>query len=403
MPFARQTVKQGVVLTFAILSLRVQAARAHIVELQKVTAGYLTGLTVPSAGIRAGDPVEFFLRIHPANTDPSNPDPSNPDPTNPDPNASSPGASCTNVHADIIMPFMKGMPPLLPAIRTLGYTGSYSLKTVFPHGGSYRLNIRFTPENGTSPIDTAYLLAVEDESNDPAAWRPFDLKVKSAPTAVSAGHKVNLTLTVSTRDTGEIVRDFDVLHEKLIHLIVVRDDLGQFFHEHPVLQPDGTFSLQFAFPTAGSWRLFADMAPAGAGAQVAMASLAVAGPPAGPRSRLEPVSLPVLKSGYSVASMTSADVAAHRPSLLVFSLKDSRGIPITDLEPWLGSRAHLVLIGEDATTFVHSHPDEAPGSVDPDTPLAFQARFPKPGLYRGWLQFQRSGQVVTLTFALRCP
>ena len=42
---------------------------------------------------------------------------------------------------------------------------------------------------------------------------------------------------------------------------------------------------------------------------------------------------------------------------------------------------------------VHAHPDDS-GT------LTFLTRFPKPGSYRGWLQYQTGGQVQTLTLTL---
>jgi hypothetical protein len=53
-----------------------------------------------------------------------------------------------------------------------------------------------------------------------------------------------------------------------------------------------------------------------------------------------------------------------------------------------------MLVHEDAATFVHSHPGEDGG-------LNFLARFPKPGLYHGWLQFKRGGRVWTAEFIFR--
>ncbi len=43
---------------------------------------------------------------------------------------------------------------------------------------------------------------------------------------------------------GTTVRDFDVEHEKRLHLIVVRRDLTRYAHVHPVEQPDGSWAVR---------------------------------------------------------------------------------------------------------------------------------------------------------------
>ena len=48
---------------------------------------------------------------------------------------------------------------------------------------------------------------------------------------------------------------------------------------------------------------------------------------------------------------------------------------------------------QDAATFVHSHPADGTLSLDQGT-FTFEARFPKSGLYKGWLQVQRSGRLL---------
>jgi hypothetical protein len=50
-----------------------------------------------------------------------------------------------------------------------------------------------------------------------------------------------------------------------------------------------------------------------------------------------------------------------------------------------------MMVHEDAQTFVHSHPDES-GT------LTFLARFPKPGAYRAWLQYQSNSQIHTVAY-----
>ena len=59
---------------------------------------------------------------------------------------------------------------------------------------------------------------------------------------------------------------------------------------------------------------------------------------------------------------------------------------------------HLILIHQDGITFVHSHPDERVPDAGHDGKVPFLVRFPKPGIYRGWSQFQRDGKVLTGDF-----
>jgi hypothetical protein len=72
-------------------------------------------------------------------------------------------------------------------------------------------------------------------------------------------------------------------------------------------------------------------------------------------------------------------------------LDASTNMPASDLQPYLGVAGHLMLVHEDASTFVHSHPLE-------DGSLQFLASFPKGGVYRGWLQFQGGEMIQTADF-----
>lgn len=85
--------------------------------------------------------------------------------------------------------------------------------------------------------------------------------------------------------------------------------------------------------------------------------------------------------------------------VLTAKLQDADGKPASDLQPYLGAMGHLFLVNQDSETFVHSHPDDR--TPVPAGTLPFLVRFPKPGLYRGWMQVQRSGKVQTADFILQ--
>ena len=67
-------------------------------------------------------------------------------------------------------------------------------------------------------------------------------------------------------DNNVVLKNFEIVHEKILHLVVVRKDRTNFQHVHPVFDPaTGKFSLKgFRFPTAGQYRIFADFTPKGA-------------------------------------------------------------------------------------------------------------------------------------------
>ncbi len=54
------------------------------------------------------------------------------------------------------------------------------------------------------------------------------------------------------------MRDFEVEHEKRMHLIVVRRDGNGFQHLHPELGADGVWRVRLTLPDAGAYRVFAD-------------------------------------------------------------------------------------------------------------------------------------------------
>ena len=82
------------------------------------------------------------------------------------------------------------------------------------------------------------------------------LRLSLASTSLPRGREATLRFTIDGPDGP--VRDFDVEHEKRMHLIVVRRDGTGFQHLHPKLAPDGTWSTPVTLPDAGAYRVFAD-------------------------------------------------------------------------------------------------------------------------------------------------
>lgn len=86
--------------------------------------------------------------------------------------------------------------------------------------------------------------------------------LRLAPAFLGAGEERELRFRIEGPD-GEAVRDFDRLHEREMHLIVVRRDGAHFQHLHPELGASGTWSVALTLPAAGAYRAFADFSVSG--------------------------------------------------------------------------------------------------------------------------------------------
>ena len=86
---------------------------------------------------------------------------------------------------------------------------------------------------------------------DPMATADYALSVTTEPRAVKAGQKTKFRIVIRHPLTGEPVTQFAEVHDKLFHFFIVSRDMTQFFHEHPVLEKDGSFTIEHVIPTAG--------------------------------------------------------------------------------------------------------------------------------------------------------
>jgi hypothetical protein len=187
-------------------------------------------------------------------------------------------------------------------------------------------------------------------------------------------------------DRGETVRDFDVEHERRMHLILARRDLTGFQHLHPEQAPDGSWSVPVRLAEAGSYRLFADFSHGGEPETLA-ADVRVDGP-ADLRPLPDPAPTAVSDGGYDVR----LDAGSARPGEeagLRFTIT-RHGEPVRP-EPYLGAGGHLVALRDGDLAFLHVHPLS-------DDAAEFAATFPTAGRYRLFLQFQHEGRIHTVAF-----
>lgn len=212
---------------------------------------------------------------------------------------------------------------------------------------------------------------------------------------VRPGVRTDFRFTIDGPD-GRPVTRFTPLHGKRLHLIIARRDLSGFQHVHPTLGADGTWRIPLTFPAAGDYRVFADFTPSGdpAGGLTLGADVAVPGDYRG--VPLPAPSRTAEVDGYTVT--LNGDLATSA-SMLTLSVSRN-GVPVTDLQPYLGAFGHLVALRQGDLAYLHVHPDGEPGDgkTKPGPDITFYAEAPSAGTYRLYLDFQHGGKVRTAEF-----
>lgn len=218
----------------------------------------------------------------------------------------------------------------------------------------------------------------------------YPVQLSLAPRNVQPAQQAQLAFEVLDPKTKQRVRRFQVVHEKLFHLFVVKDDLSFFAHEHPEMGKDAIFRYSMAFPKGGGYRVLTDFYPDGGTPQLVAKTILVPGAEPFPEVKLEPSTGPQHGANMDVELVTEPpQPIAGFKTLLFFRLKPGDG-----LEQYLGAWGHMLAASSDLIDTIHTHPFLADGGPQ----VQFNLIFPREGTYRLWVQFQRKGVVNTVAF-----
>ncbi len=218
----------------------------------------------------------------------------------------------------------------------------------------------------------------------------YPVTLQLNPEAVKAGQPLELAFTVKDPNTGRLVRDFQTIHEKLYHIFIVSQDLEYFVHGHGEQGPDSVFRFHTSLPKSGMYRVLSDFYPNGGTPQLIPKTILVPGGRITPGTTLKS-DLESKNSGnmqVSLALQPEHPVAGMQ-TMLSFHLE-----PADKLELFLGAWAHMLAASDDLVDMIHDHPVVADGGPS----MQFSLIFPRPRVYRIWVQFQRNGVVNTAVF-----
>ena len=294
-------------------------------------------------------------------------------------------------------------------------------------------------------VATIFYLAMLWWNADASAHARLTQIFKPPPLTVTmAGdNRIELRATDSTWSKYKIMDKLLPDHGHLMHLFLVRTPgFDRFWHLHPERDANGNFVANLPPLDAGHYDVFADVVDESGFPWTLVGSINL--------PQISGTALSSDDSGGSFAALddkapaseTSTDVLpdgtrvvwkhgplqANSPLLLRFDVQKPDGSPANDLQPYMGMAAHLEIVRNDLSVFAHIHPSgsapmaalmlagndkgtgksdamagmampegmKMPEKVEPEFSMPYG--FPKPGLYRVFVQFKRGDKVETAAF-----
>lgn len=219
---------------------------------------------------------------------------------------------------------------------------------------------------------------------------------------LKAGVPAQVTLRFTRKKDGASIRveDLRVVHTERIHLLIIDRSLTDYHHEHPrPTETPGEYAFTFTPRAPGPARIFADVTPEASRVQeYVVCDLPGEGEGLALTNRSAPTSANV--DGFRLdvrwLLMPGARIRAKEPVPAEVNVTGPDGQPFRQLEPVMGTYAHLVGFHEDGETVLHMHPS---GGGDPQAPtdrggpkFKFIFYAPKAGFIRLFAQVQIGGE-----------
>jgi len=120
--------------------------------------------------------------------------------------------------------------------------GTLKVSHTFPHGGSYKLYVDFTPPGSNQAVDS-YDLTVGGKERprealvadaSPAKTVESLSVTMSSDKPVRAGEDVLLNFAVSDAQSGKPVTDLQPYLGAMAHFVIISEDTTEFIHAHPM-------------------------------------------------------------------------------------------------------------------------------------------------------------------------
>lgn len=204
---------------------------------------------------------------------------------------------------------------------------------------------------------------------------------------IVSGLDSEIAFSIKDLESGLKVTDLEVVHDKIMHVVLVRNDLKYFDHIHPAKNENDTFSVDYSFYAPDNYRIWVDFTLDGM-QHIVDFDINVPGSTINAQeNNLDDIKI----------FMTPIDkIKTGEKVNLEFVVTDKNSNQLPIKEKFLAANAHMVIIDEALDEFGHTHDED----MNEDNKLSFEYSFIKSGLHKLWVQFSVNNTVQTREFGV---
>jgi hypothetical protein len=235
------------------------------------------------------------------------------------------------------------------------------------------------------------LQASSQPENSTATQGKLDIPKKITPNK-PVPVKVQIPATVAKANNNDA-------KSKQMQMVVVSNDLRFFDLVQASYKNNQNIKVKPKFPAPGEYTVFSDYNPSGEKEQVSVEKVSIPGEIPFPTELESYSKTKTLDDTKIDLNLSESNIKAGKKVTLKFDLKQaSNNKPIKDLKPYLGQKANLVVIKSSPSLAETDYIDTETIKKSTSNQVHFTAKFPQPGTYKLWLQFNRNGKVKTTDF-----
>jgi hypothetical protein len=222
-----------------------------------------------------------------------------------------------------------------------------------------------------------------------------------SPSTLKAGEDNEVVLFIQDKQAKPVdVSQFEAVHTRPVHLLVIEPSLNDYHHEHPVQKATGQYAFNFTPQTACSYRTWVDVQLKGSHQQYIPVDLKGAEECDGPIDKT--VNLEASSQGYDFKLELEGDLKAGEAVFANMNITKD-GQPVDFLEPVMGAFAHMVGFYEDYESIAHIHPMGKEPIKDTERggpTLRFHIEPEQAGYLKLFAQVQIDGRQVSAPFGV---